>query len=162
MRRRQCQRSWDSVRAQIMEQMARCDADVSEDRLTPDEQSIFRADEAEPYYGPTRSASGAINRILGLGHGADQNDWEAELAEHGQTDRLVDALGDPSLDTEARSAIALLLLDHADRLAARGVTATELLARIRWNLRTDALVQSRMRYWWTHMEGSESVMEALG
>jgi hypothetical protein len=39
---------------------------------------------------------------------------------------------------------------------------TELLARIRWHLRADPAVQSRMRYWWTHMEGSARVMEALG
>jgi hypothetical protein len=96
--------------------------------------------------------------MLGLGAAAGQLDWEAELGKGGQTDRLVAALGDASLDTETRSAIALLLLGHLDRLA----NATELLARIRWQLRADARVQARMRYWWTHMEGSGAVMDALG
>ena len=158
---RQCQRAWEVVRSQIMDQLARCDTEASEDRLTADEQRIFRLNEAEPYYGPTRGAGEAINRILGLGAAAGQQDWEAELGERGKTDRLVDALGNLSLDTEACSAIALLLLDHADRQAARGAAVTELLARIRWQLRANAQVQSRMLYWWTHMEGSAPVLEAL-
>lgn len=157
----QCRRTWDSVRTQIMDQLERCDADASEDKLTPEEQQLFRADEAEPYYGPTRGACEAISRILGLGAAASQQDWEAELSECGKAALLVDALGDPSLDTEARSAVTLLLLDHADRLATSGGTASELLARIRWHLRADAHVRSRMRYWWTHMDGSAAVIEAL-
>jgi hypothetical protein len=159
--RQLCRRTWDSVRTQIMDQLARCDADMSGDKLTPDEQQLFRTDEAEPYYGPSRGAAEAINGILGLAAGASQTDWETELGERARTYNLVEALGDPSLDTEARSAITLLLLDHADRLATRGGTGTELLARIRWHLRADPQVRSRMRYWWTHMDGGAAVMEAL-
>jgi hypothetical protein len=157
----QCRRTWDSVRTQIMDQLVRCGADVSEDKLTPDEQQLFRVDEAEPYYGPTRDAGQAVNRKLGLCAEASQQDWEAELGEPGKAALLVDALGDPSLDTETRSAITLLLLDHADHLATVGGTGAELLARVRWHLRADARVRSRMRYWWTHMDGSAAVMEAL-
>jgi hypothetical protein len=157
----QCRRTWDSVRSQIMDQLARCDTDVPEDRLSPDEQQLFRVDEAEPYYGPTRGAGEAISRILGLAAAASQQDWEAMLNEPGKAARLVDAFEDPSLDTEARSAITLLLLDYADRVATRGGSGTELLARIRWHLRADPQVRSRMRYWWKHMDGGAAVMEAL-
>lgn len=154
----QSQHGWEAVRSQIREQMARCDTPRDEELLTHEERQIFRVDGAEPYYGPTRDAREAVNLVLGLEPAAAQDDWQAELGRVGQLDRLVDALGNASLDMEARSAIALLLLDHLDRTVAN---ATELLARIRWHLRADARVQARMRYWWTHMEGSGAVMEAL-
>ena len=141
--------------------MARCETPADEDLLTPGEQRLFRADEAEPYHGPTRGAGEAISAILGLEPTANQDDWEAGIDKPGRIDRLVDALGDPSLDTEARSAIALLLLDCLDRRVIGGESVIELLARIRWCLRADAQVQSRMRYWWAHMDGSAPVMEAL-
>lgn len=138
--------------------MERCDPPRDEELLTHEELHIFRTDDAEAYYGPTREAREAVNLVLGLGPAAGQDEWEAALGKTGEVDRLVDALGNASIDMEARSAIALLLLDHLDRTAA---SATELLARIRWRLRSDARVQARMRYWWTHMEGSGAVMEAL-
>jgi hypothetical protein len=157
MSRRKPQHGWDAVRSQIMAQMARCEGPCDADVLTPAERHIFRVGDAEPYYGPTRQARERVNRMMGLEAAAGQLEWEAELDNGGQTDRLVTALGDASLDTETRSAIALLLLGHLDRLA----NATELLARVRWQLRTDTRVQARMRYWWTHMEGSGPVMDAL-
>jgi hypothetical protein len=158
MNRRHHQHSWEAVRSQIKAQMARCDTLRDEQVLTHEERHAFRVDDAEPYYGPTREARETVNGILGLAATAHQPDWEAELGEAGQIDRLVGALGDASLDTETRSAIALLLLDHLDRLVAN---ASELLARIRWHLRGDARLQARMRYWWTHMDGSSAVTEAL-
>ena len=159
MKRGHCERPWDQVRSEIMSRMPRCETEGSEDRRTPDLKTTFELDEAEPYYGPTPGAAEAINAILGLERSCSQNEWEAELGKTGTAELLAHALGEASLDTEARSAIALLLLDHADRLPA---LLTELLARIRWHLRADPAVQSRMRYWWTHMEGSVRVMEALG
>ena len=144
-----------------MAHMARCEAEASEVQLTADEQRIFRVDEAEPYYGPTRAAGEEINRVLGLAPTAGQREWETELGRGRKADSLVDALANPSLDTETRSAIALLLLDHADRAAAGGASATELLTRVRWHLRADSRVQARMRYWWSYLEGSAGIMEAL-
>lgn len=158
MSRRKPQHGWDAVRSQIMAQMARCETPRDEELLSPEERHVFRAEDAEPYYGPTREAQEAVNKILGLDASSGQIEWEAELAKQRQIDRLIGALGDTSLGTEARSAIALLLLDHLDGLPANG---TELLARIRWHLRADARVQARMRYWWTHMEPSGAVVEAL-
>jgi hypothetical protein len=158
MNRNNPKHGWDAVRSQIREQMARCDAPRDEELLSHEERQVFRIGEAEPYYGPTRDARVAVNRVLGLEAAAGQDEWQAELGGDGQIDRLVDALGNASLDTETRSAIALLLLDHLDRTV---VNATELLARVRWHLRADARVQARMRYWWTHMEGSSAVTEAL-
>ena len=79
-------------------------------------------------------------------------------------DRIEDALGaigDPALDVETRSAFALLLLDAVDRMAAYGTVPTELLGRIRWQLRRDPQARSRMRYFWTHMEGSRAVLRTL-
>jgi hypothetical protein len=93
--------------------------------------------------------------LLGLDASANQPEWEAEIADPAKLERMVDALGESSTDTETRSAIALLLLDGADRLG------TERLARIRWQLRRDTEVQARMRYFWTHMHGGPAVMEAL-
>jgi len=149
---------WEAVRSEIMTRMARRDSPGDEDLLTPAERHIFRVDDVEPYYGPGRETREVINVALGLEPAAGQIEWEAELGKDGRIDRLVEALGGGSLDVETRSAIALLLLDHLDRMVANG---SELLARIRWCLRADPRVQSRMRYWWTHMDGSSAVLEAL-
>ena len=98
--------------------MPRCETEGSEDSRTPDLKTIFELDEAEPYYGPTPGAAEAINAILGLERSCSQNEWEAELGKTGTAELLAHALGEAPLDTEARSAIALLLLDHADRRTA--------------------------------------------
>jgi hypothetical protein len=154
-RLRDLQHGWEAVRSQINAHMARCDAPRDEDVLTPAERHVFRIDEAEPYYGPTRGAREGINRLLGLDASANQAEWEAEIGDSAQLERLVDALGEGSLDRETRSAIALLVLDGADRLG------TELLARVRWHLRRDAEVQARMRYFWKHIDGGSAVIELL-
>jgi hypothetical protein len=154
-RLRQLQHHWDAVRSQIDAHMARCDVARDEDAVTAAARHIFRVDEAEPYYGPTRGAREAINALLGLDASANQLEWEAEMSDPAKLERLTEALGDHSLDKETRSAIALLLLDVAERLG------TERLARIRWHLRRDGEVQARMRYFWTHMHGGAAVMEAL-
>ena len=158
MSRRHVQHSWDAVRSQIKAQMARCEAPADADALTPEDRRIFRLDDAEPYYGPTRGAREAINAMLDLGSEAGQIEWEQRLANRYAPERLATALGDHSLDTEVRSAIALLLLDWVDRSER---PSAELLARIRWQMRGDPRVQARMRYWWLHMDGSARVMEAL-
>lgn len=156
MSQRELQHSWEAVRSQIKAQMARCEGPTDEQMFTADERHIFRVEEAEAYYGPTRAARAAVNRLFGLDAEAGQAEWEAIL--HARADDFVAALGNSSIDTEARSAVALLLLDFQDRAAG---LSTEMLARIRWHLRADARVQSRMRYWWTHMDGSAAVMSAL-
>lgn len=148
---------WEAVRSQIHAHMARREVAAECAVAKPDIRPVFRLEEAEPYYGPTRDAREAINDILELPTGACQGEWNVALRTRHNLDRLADALGEPSLDTEARSAIALVLLEHVER----STMQTELVARIRWQLRKDARVQSRMRYWWTHMEGCPAVMEAL-
>ena len=148
---------WDAVRSQIHAQMARREVPAEVAVARPDIRPVFRLEEAEPYSGRTRDAREAINAIYGLPSGACQGEWNLALLAQHNLDRLVDALGEDSLDTEARSAIALVLLEHVERSAMQ----TELVARIRWQLRKEARVQSRMRYWWTHMEGGPAVMEAL-
>ena len=158
MKNRHQQHGWEAVRMQIMAQIARCEPTPDEDALSHVDRRIFRLDDAEPYYGPTRAAREAISALLGLEPEAGQIEWEAELANGRTLGCLVDALGDQSLDTEARSGVALLLLEWIERTA---TPSTELLARIRWQMRADPRVQSRMRYWWTHMDGSAPVMEAL-
>lgn len=156
MSQRELQHSWEAVRSQIKAQMARCEGPTDEQMLTVHERHIFRVEETEAYYGPTRDARAAVNRLLGLDAEAGQAEWEAIL--HARADDFVAALGNVSIDIEARSAIALLLLDFQDRTA---TFSTEMLAHIRWHLRADGRVQSRMRYWWTHMDGSSAVMGAL-
>lgn len=148
---------WEAVRSQIHAHMARREVPAEVAVAAPDIRPVFRLKEAEPYYGPTRDAREAINAILQLPPSACQGEWNVALRARHNLDRLIDALGEPSLDTEARSAIALVLLEHVERPPVQ----TELVARIRWQLRKDARVQSRMRYWWTHMEGGPAVMEAL-
>jgi hypothetical protein len=154
-RLRELQHNWEAVRSQINAHMARCDVPCDDDAPSAADLRIFRVDDAEPYYGPTRGAREAINVLLGLDASANQPEWEAEIVDPAKLERLVDALGESSMDTETRSAIALLLLDGAERLG------TERLAQIRWQLRRDAEVQARMRYFWTHMHGGPAVMEAL-
>lgn len=146
------QHGWDALRSQLM---ARFERSADHPRAAPESRPAFRLDDIEPYYGPTSAARDAVNRLLGLGTSAGQIEWEAEAADPARIETLVGALGSPSLDVETRSAIVLLLLEFADRMS------TEMLARIRWHLRRDAIVQARMRYWWTHMEGSSAVTEAL-
>jgi hypothetical protein len=157
--RRRLQQSWEAVRSQLMLRIAHCDGPTQELPRTAAAVPLAIEVAAEPYYGPGRDARTAVNHILGLGPAAGQDEWEAELGRAGTMEKLVDALGGGSLDTEARSAIALLLLDAADRMPTR--TGKELLTRIRWHLRLDGQVLARMRYWWTHMDGSAPVMEAL-
>jgi hypothetical protein len=158
MNGRQLQHGWEAVRSQIMARIARCEPAADDHALSDEDRRIFRLDDAEPYYGPTRVAREAISKLLGLEADAGQLDWEAELASTRKLDSLVDALADGSLDTEARSGIALLLLEWIQRTP---TPSAELLARIRWQMRADPRVQSRMRYWWTHMDGTPPVMEAL-
>jgi hypothetical protein len=148
---------WAAVRLQIHAHMARTEPSPEDAAAAPDIRPVFRLEDAEPYYGPTRDAREVINAILELGSGSCQGEWTRALRSRHNVDLLIDALGEPSVDTEARSAIALVLLEHVERSAMQA----ELIARIRWQLRKDARVQSRMRYWWTHMEGGPAVMEAL-
>ena len=156
-RTRELQHGWDALRSQLMarlEQQAPT-AVPAEQVLRPEELRLFQADSAEPYYGPTREARATINAILGLGGLAGQGEWEAELGNRAKLEALVDALACERTDAETRSAIALLLLDYADGLG------LDLFARLRWHLRRDAIVQARMRYWWTHMDGAPKVWDAL-
>lgn len=154
-RSRELHHGWDALRSQLM---ARFDQSAPVQRpevLEPEELAVCDAAGAQPYFGPTPDARVAINSILELGPAAGQGEWQEELGNREKLEALVDALACASTDAETRSAIALLLLDYADGLG------LDLFARLRWHLRHDATVQARMRYWWTHMDGGPSVMNAL-
>ena len=158
----QAQRQWDDLRSEIMTRLSRCDvpADAATDASA---QPLFFAvaDEREPYYGPTREARAAVNAMFGLREAAGQLEWRAELRRGGKMDEAIGALGDEAFDTQTRCAFAMMLLDAIDCMAGYGPVRSELLGRIRWQLRQDPQVQSRMRYFWTHMEASEAVLGTL-
>lgn len=151
---------WDGLRSQILTRFSRCE--VRANNYPPPLKPMFFATEGgEPYYGPTDEARAEVNAMLGLHAAAGQMEWRAELKRPGKVEQALGAMGDPALDLETRSVFALLLLDAVDRMAAYGTVPTELLGRIRWQLRRDAQVRSRMRYFWTHMEGSPAVLGTL-
>ncbi len=149
---------WDDLRSELMARLPRC-----EGRAEPVDGPIFvKVDEPEPYYGPTREARAAVNVILGLPASAGQQEQQNALKRSGGLEIAVDALGDEFLDGEGRSALALLLLDAIESMASYGPVRPDLLRRVRWHLRHHPQVQSRMRYFWTHMDASGAVLEALG
>jgi len=148
---------WDAVRAELMVHMSRRDVIVEEEAPQP----VCAQGELEPYFGPSREAGAVLNRLLGLPSESNQPEWERALDEPGNLEKAIEAISGRSLDTEARTALALLLLDAVDRMAVYGKVEAEIVTRIRWQLRRDPEVQARMRYWWTHMHGSAPVMEAL-
>jgi hypothetical protein len=149
---------WDDLRSELMARLPRC-----EGRTEPDDDPIFvSVDEPEPYYGPTREARTAVNAILGLPASAGQQEQQNALKLSGGLEIAIDALGDEALDGEGRSALALLLLDAIEGMASYGPVRADLLHRVRWHLRHHPQVQSRMRYFWTHMDASGAVLEALG
>ena len=150
------QTQWDVVRSELMNRLERCEA-----RAEPADAPIFFTQEAEPYYGPTRDARAAVNVLLGLPCAAGQQEWQDELKRAGRLDFTIEALGNSELDLETRSALSLLLLDAVDGMAIYGPVRAELLSRIRWHLRRYPQVQSRMRYFWTNMDASSAVLEAL-
>ena len=104
----------------------------------------------------------AVNTILGLPEAAGQQEQQDALKRDGGLEIAVDALADEALDGEGRSALALLLLDAIENMASYGPVRPDLLRRVRWHLRHHPQVQSRMRYFWTHMDASGAVLEALG
>ena len=152
---------WDGLRSQILTRLSRCEVRAASDPTPSSKPMFFAAGQGEPYYGPTAEARAEVNLMLGLPDPAGQMEWRAELKRPGKVEEVLGAIGDPALDVETRSAFALLLLDAVDRMAAYGTVPTELLGRIRWQLRRDAQVRSRMRYFWTHMEGSRAVLGTL-
>lgn len=148
---------WDELRSQLLARLPR-----REGRAEEVEKPLFFAAGAEPYYGPTREARAVVNTILGLPKAAGQEEQQDALKRSGGLEMAVDALGDEALDGEGRSALALLLLDAIERMASYGPVRADLLRRVRWHLRHHPKVQSRMRYFWTHMDASGAVLEALG
>ena len=150
---------WDELRSELM---ARLPRGVERAEETDRPIFAFRAEEPEPYYGPTRQARAAVNAILGLPDAAGQQEQQNALKRSGGLEIAVDALGDEALDGEGRSALALLLLDAIESMASYGPVRADLLRRVRWHLRHHPQVQSRMRYFWTHMDASDAVLEALG
>jgi hypothetical protein len=149
---------WDDLRSELLARLPRC-----EGRTEPENGPIFATvDQPEPYYGPTREARAAVNAILGLPVSAGQQEQQNALKCSGGLETAVDALGEESLDGEGRSALALLLLDAIESMASYGPVRADLLRRVRWHLRHHPQVQSRMRYFWTHMDASGAVLEALG
>jgi hypothetical protein len=154
-------RSWERVRAEIGAHLSRCEVAPAQHPAPVDKAVAFSTDLMEPYYGPTREARAAVNLLFGFDAAAGQLEWEAEFANPDRVEQALQALADFAHNMETRSALALLLLDRADRMGAFGSTRTELLTRIGWQLRRDPQVQARMRYLWTHMEASPPVLEAL-
>jgi hypothetical protein len=158
------QRPFPVVRLRILIRTLRCEMRVRNARETwtmTEHLPVGEPAGPTPYYGPTREARAVINRTLNLSAEGTELAWGIEIAKPVNFERIMDALADDNLDTEERSALALLLLHAVDRMALKGRVATELLTRIRWHLRRDPQVLGRMRYWWTHMEPSVPVMGAL-
>lgn len=152
---------WDDVRSEIMTQLSRCEA-RSDQVATPVVRPLFFATpEEEPYYGPAPEARAEVNFMLGLQAAAGQMEWRAELRRPGRIEDALDAVADLTIATEIRSVFALLLLDAIDRMEARGTVGSDLIGRIRWHLRQDPQVQSRMRFFWKHMEGGDAVLATL-
>jgi hypothetical protein len=149
--------TWDEVRAQIIALMSRYDSAPNHEPPQP----LTSEKGYEPYYGPSRRACAVLNALFGLASECRQPDWESELAAPDKRERAVELLSDESVDVEARSAIALLLLETLERAAIESCADAELVTRVRWQLRRDPRVQSRMRYWWSHMGGGTAVMHAL-
>jgi len=152
---------WDGLRSQILTRLSRCEVRAARDPAPPSKPMFFVSGQGEPYYGPTNEARAEVNFMLGLHAAAGQMEWRAEMKRPGRIEEALAAIGDPALDVETRSVFALLLLDAVDRMAAYGTVPMELLGKIRWQLRRDAQVRSRMRYFWTHMEGSRAVLGTL-
>lgn len=152
---------WDHVRSEIMTRLSRCEP-RADPIATPNVRPLFFATrEEEPYYGPAPEARAEVNFMLGLPIAAGQMEWRAELRRPGRIEDALDAVADRTLATETRSVFALLLLDAIDRMADHGAVGSELLGRIRWHLRQDPQVQSRMRFFWKHMEGGDAVVATL-
>ena len=152
---------WDGLRSQILTRLSRCEVRAANDPSPSSKPMFFVSEQGEPYYGPTDEARAEVNFMLGLHAAAGQMEWRAEMKRPGRIEEAFTAIGDPALDVETRSVFALLLLDAVDRMAAYGTVPMELLGKIRWQLRRDAQVSSRMRYFWTHMEGSRAVLGTL-
>lgn len=155
------QQAWDRLRSELTACLPRPTAQDVHHRPVMQPRPAFAACAGAPYYGPTRQARAAVNRILGLDLAAAQPEWQVAIASAETAEQAHAAFADPAHDLETRSALALLLLDRMDRSAAFGPVRSELVARIHWQLRRDPQVQARMRYFWTHMEGSAPVLEAL-
>lgn len=151
---------WDDVRSQIMTQLSRCEA-RADPIPTADVRPMFFATPDEPYYGPAPEARTEVNALLGLHLTAGQMEWRAELRKAGRIEDALDGVADLSFPLETRSVFALLLLDAIDRMSEREPVEAELLGRVRWHLRQDPRVRSRMRFFWEHMEGGEAVLATL-
>ena len=151
---------WDGLRSQILTRLSRCEVRAARDPAPLVKTDVLRLRPGEPYYGPTNEARAEVNFMLGLHAAAGQMEWRAEMKRPGRIEEALAAIGDPALDVETRSVFALLVLDAVDRMAAYG--------RCPWNCSegsagscADAQVRSRMRYFWTHMEGSRAVLGTL-
>jgi hypothetical protein len=152
---------WDHVRSQIMTQLSRCEARADPIRTADVRPMFFATPDDEPYYGPVPEARAEVNALLGLHLTAGQMEWRAELRKPGRIEDALDGVADLSFPLETRSAFALLLLDAIDRMAEYGAIEPELLGRVRWHLRQDPRIQSRMRFFWEHMEGGDAVLATL-
>lgn len=115
----------------------------------------------ETYHGPTPNARATITRLLALPATGDEQDWEIQLADPNKVEGMFDLLGDVSLGLEERSAVALLLTHTIDELYDDDEDTSDLVPRLRSILASDAKVLSRMRFYWSHLQASDAIHEAL-
>jgi hypothetical protein len=152
---------WDHLRSEIMTQLSRFGARGDQIPTANVRRMFFATPDDEPYYGPAPEARAEVNALLGLHLTAGQMEWRAELRKPGRIEDALDGVADLSFPLETRSAFALLLLDAIDRMAEHGTIDPELLGRVRWHLRQNPRVQSRMRFFWKNMEGGDAVLATL-
>lgn len=116
---------------------------------------------SDEYYGPTAEARETLNRLLSLPATGDEQDWELELTDAAKLPQMLRLLEDASLGIEKRSALVLLLVHTIDELIAEGGDGAEPLARLRWQLRSDPKVLSRMRFYWDQIGSTPTVARLL-
>jgi hypothetical protein len=115
----------------------------------------------DDYFGPTPAARAKVNSLLALPATGDEQDWEIELVDPTKIHEMLKLLADNSLSLEERSAVALLLTHTVDELHDDDEDTSELASRLRAVLRSDAGVLHRMRFYWSHLQASEAIQEAL-
>jgi len=102
-----------------------------------------------------------INRLLALPATGDEQDWEIELADPNKVEGMFELLADRSLDLEERSAVALLLTHTVDELHDDDEDTSALVPRLRSLLASDLEVLHRMRFYWSQLQTSDAIQEAL-
>jgi len=101
----------------------------------------------QPYLWPAPEAVERLNQLLPLPATGREQDWEVELADAGRIGEWLDLLEEGSLDLDAQSALALLIVCSILYGEERS-HATPVLDRARMAIRADPLVHARMHSYW--------------